>query len=236
MRFPRVFIRQVGGSGSPVLGTDSVPTSNPSQKSDNQLASSVADSGGYPVHRIAVAYSYSGAASPAPVLPADLYMFELQTGAWYLVNEQKKMLRPGRISFFDVVGIARQPPRPSTDPLSYSSHPGGIEVALVVGVGPNSNGIYKFAMAADLTTLGGEQISPSEPANSLLAITPSDGTPLPNGPCRGIYVGGTAGNIVLIDADGNTETVPVTSFSTLNVKAQQVKATGTTATPLFAIY
>jgi len=69
------------------------------------------------------------------------------------------------------------------------------------------------------------------------AITPSDTDNLPDGPCRGIYVGG-AGAVKVIPGSGGTAVtfaaVPVGTV--LDVVAVRVYATGTTATNLLALY
>jgi len=79
----------------------------------------------------------------------------------------------------------------------------------------------------------------SAPGFDGFAITPSDTTTFfaNNQPlcCRAIYVG-VGGTIVLITAGGTTLTfLGVTAGQVLPVMAQQVKATGTTATNLIGI-
>lgn len=67
------------------------------------------------------------------------------------------------------------------------------------------------------------------------AVTPSDTTDL-SFTTRALYIGG-AGNVTLIDANNNTTTfqaVPVGSV--LPVRTNRVKATGTTATNLIALW
>ena len=72
------------------------------------------------------------------------------------------------------------------------------------------------------------------------AITPADDADMEYA-CRAIYVGGddggTAGNIALVTVNGDEVTfklVPV--GKTLRVRAARVKATGTTATDLIALW
>jgi hypothetical protein len=68
------------------------------------------------------------------------------------------------------------------------------------------------------------------------AVTASDTTDLPDGPCRAIYIGGT-GNVSLITGGGSLVT-----FSSLNsgyvlpLEVVRVRATGTTATNIIALY
>jgi hypothetical protein len=72
-------------------------------------------------------------------------------------------------------------------------------------------------------------------ARNTAAVTPSDTTDL-NFVTTALYVGG-AGDVTIIDANGNTtlfKAVPV--GTTLNVSAARVKATGTTATNITAIW
>jgi hypothetical protein len=73
------------------------------------------------------------------------------------------------------------------------------------------------------------------PASRCAAITPSDSSSLPVA-SKAIYVGAT-GNVKLLAVD---DTVPVTFTgvpvgTVLHVRAQQVYATGTTATSLIAL-
>lgn len=70
------------------------------------------------------------------------------------------------------------------------------------------------------------------------AVTPSDAAALPGGPCRGLFVGGT-GTLTIITAAGTTTTltIPVGACGfTIPINATQIKATGTTATGIVALY
>jgi hypothetical protein len=67
------------------------------------------------------------------------------------------------------------------------------------------------------------------------AVTPDDDNDL-NDTTRALYIGG-AGNVTIIDANGNTttfEAVPVGMI--LPVRASRVMATGTTATNIVALW
>lgn len=75
----------------------------------------------------------------------------------------------------------------------------------------------------------------SAPAGGAAAVTPNDGTDLPNGVCRSLYVGGT-GNIVLITAQGDTVTFNAVPVGFFPVRCSRVKATLTTATAIVALY
>ena len=96
-------------------------------------------------------------------------------------------------------------------------------VGQVPGVGPFNN-------ATSLT-----------PIQQVLAVTTSDvsaAASLPGGTPRGFYVNG-AGNITGVDGGGNTFvlTIPATSVGTIFwIAVAWIKATGTTATGIYACY
>lgn len=73
------------------------------------------------------------------------------------------------------------------------------------------------------------------PGKVYKAITPSDSAALPNGPCRRIWVGGT-GNIAIEDEAGTAVTVESIPVGMFDGGAYKIKATGTTATKLIAVY
>ena len=76
------------------------------------------------------------------------------------------------------------------------------------------------------------------PINDLKAVTPSDSTDLPNGPCRGLLFT-AAGNITFDTAAGTTVTIPVNSSwfgAVIYIRAKRVRATGTTSSGVFACY
>jgi hypothetical protein len=68
------------------------------------------------------------------------------------------------------------------------------------------------------------------------AITPNDSTDLPVAPCRGIYVGVTGDVTVDIGNDTNVTYKNAPQGQVLAVQATRVRATGTTATDLVALY
>lgn len=71
---------------------------------------------------------------------------------------------------------------------------------------------------------------------AILAITPSDGTAIANGPIRKLWVG-VSGAVAVIDTQGNTgvlAAVPAGQWITLGSNVAFVKATGTTATGIVA--
>lgn len=71
-------------------------------------------------------------------------------------------------------------------------------------------------------------------ADRWFAITPSDETDLAIKP-RALFVG-SAGNLVLVGADGVSAPFPALAGQTLALSPHRVMATGTTATGLVGIY
>lgn len=87
-------------------------------------------------------------------------------------------------------------------------------------------------MADRYQNIGGDLLSPADAA---AAVTPSDSAALPYASKR-LWIGG-AGNVSLVTVGGSAVTyqsVPAGTY--LQVRAQQVKATGTTATNIVAEY
>lgn len=69
-----------------------------------------------------------------------------------------------------------------------------------------------------------------------VAVTPADGTDLPNGPCSAIYVTG-AGNINVNLAGGGTAVLTgLSAGQIVHVPASRILSTSTTATGIFALY
>ena len=76
------------------------------------------------------------------------------------------------------------------------------------------------------------------PINQVLAVTPNDGAALPGGNTRAFFAS-AAGNVTAIDPSGNTFVIPITSTTIgtlIWIRAAQIKATGTTATGIYACY
>ena len=90
-----------------------------------------------------------------------------------------------------------------------------------------AGGAYQGVSMANLTN----------PAQKAAAITPHDSDLLAGGVCRGIYVGG-AGNLVVTLADDSASVTftGVAAGTIYPICAKIVKATGTTATNLLALY
>jgi len=69
-----------------------------------------------------------------------------------------------------------------------------------------------------------------------VAVTPADGTDLPNGVCEAIYVTG-AGNVSVNLAGGGTAVLTTLSAGqVVYCRASRILSTSTTATGIFALY
>jgi type 1 fimbria pilin len=88
-------------------------------------------------------------------------------------------------------------------------------------------------MTDTFATLGD---SPSAPSTRALAVTPHDSNPLTDIP-KALYVG-TAGNITMRGVNGTTDALwkNVPAGAVLPFRAQYVRATGTTAADMLALY
>ena len=73
----------------------------------------------------------------------------------------------------------------------------------------------------------------SGPATDIVAVTPDDATDLAD-VAIGLYVG-TGGDVAIDTWQGSTVTVPVASWQILPVAVTRVRATGTTASQIFAL-
>lgn len=68
------------------------------------------------------------------------------------------------------------------------------------------------------------------------AVTPADGTDLGNGPCKALYVT-VGGNVNINLVGGGTAVLTgLTAGQIIEVAAQRVLATSTTATGIYALY
>ena len=67
-------------------------------------------------------------------------------------------------------------------------------------------------------------------------VTPNDGSDLPIGICRALYIG-SAGDVSIVDLSDETIVfVGVVAGSVLPVQTKRVNATATTATNIIALY
>jgi len=78
-------------------------------------------------------------------------------------------------------------------------------------------------------------VARTTPVTGVKAVTPADGTDLPNGPCRGLMAT-VAGNIAVYTKDGDEVTLPVNANTIYPFSVGRVLSTGTTATGIFALY
>lgn len=151
MRMVKRFSRW-SGAGGPALGSDGaagVPPTDPPGAQDNLLVQSIFSDQGWPAHRVAVTYKGPGGAL---VLPAQLWLYDHLTEAWYEVGAPTTLTK-NRINYFDTLGLVSRRPTGS-EGLSAPPSQGHLEALLVVQpAGGDPAGEYVFAMAADLTTL-----------------------------------------------------------------------------------
>lgn len=73
------------------------------------------------------------------------------------------------------------------------------------------------------------------PGRSFRAVTPDDSNDLPDGACKGLYVG-TQGNVVVIGADDTVAVTLVAAIGWLPVAAIRVLLSGNSADDIVAIY
>ena len=76
----------------------------------------------------------------------------------------------------------------------------------------------------------------NDPARALRAVTPSDTAMLPDGTCRALTCGVSGTATVLADGDTVAVQIYLNAGSAMSVQAKQVKATGTTASGIVAMY
>ena len=76
----------------------------------------------------------------------------------------------------------------------------------------------------------------TQPSPKWKSITPDDNNDLPDGACRGIYIG-SSGNVNMTDCYGNTMIFySVQPGTVLAIQAKRVLASNTSATHLIALY
>lgn len=78
------------------------------------------------------------------------------------------------------------------------------------------------------------------PTRNFVAVTPNDSADLPGGECIGLQVGhtGLASNVQVSVVNGHGDTVVLSTFSGgfLPIRTKRVRATGTTADEIVALY
>lgn len=71
--------------------------------------------------------------------------------------------------------------------------------------------------------------------SKLRAVTPHASNPLPGGPCRALYVGGSGSLVIVASGDDDAVTLTAVPVGTLPISVSHVRATST-ATNIVAIY
>lgn len=86
-----------------------------------------------------------------------------------------------------------------------------------------------------MSDFDGRAASSIGPATRLRMVTPDDGVDLPDGPSRGLFVGG-AGAVVVTGLDGAPATIVSGEAQYHPIRVRRVHATGTAATDIVALY
>jgi hypothetical protein len=223
---------------------------------DNVVTVNGADFNGQVTRRMAVAMS-STATTPI-YFGADLYVYDRGTNQYFKTHDSMKTLRVGRINYFDIANLLPTPPTQANvsgtstaSPLVSAASKQTMDFVLITYAPPSAAliagnvGTYTFAMAGALSTIGTETPNPDDEANAVFAVTPNDGAgnlSLPFGACRWLFsTDATLTHTVkLTTIDDFDATAPTVTLATFNgkipIRARKVFATGTTATPLFAVY
>jgi hypothetical protein len=76
----------------------------------------------------------------------------------------------------------------------------------------------------------------SAPSTGLAAVTPSDSVNLPDGVCRGLWIGGSGDVVVDTMASSNVKLSGANAGQIIPVAAIRVRSTGTTASLIVAMY
>lgn len=183
--------------------SDAVPTKPPGPVNGtvNVPFISVRGNGitGWPVNRLAVAYTASVASTP--VLAAQAFIFEEQLGIWVAGSDWFRLV-PNRISFADLIVPTDVPPK-----AGVASNSGTLDIWLFIQQSNSATlpvGTYSFSMGADLTPSAvAEADSPG--GSSIVTPTPA-ATDIATGIPRYLLVG-TAGNVSVTCVDGTTGTI-----------------------------
>ena len=83
--------------------------------------------------------------------------------------------------------------------------------------------------------LGRPNQSITYPSGEFVAVTPNDSVDLPGGLPKAIFVG-NAGNVVAVNSFGNDVVIVSASSQYHPIRPVRIKATGTTATNIVALY
>lgn len=81
-----------------------------------------------------------------------------------------------------------------------------------------------------------QTVAEPEAYRAAAAVTPNDSADLPGGPCKGLYIG-VAGNVTVdMDNGGSSILFTAAPVGVLPIVARRVRATGTAATGIVALY
>ena len=142
MHFPNTFKRRVGCSSSDLaeLGSDKIPTDQPTKLESNQLQLRTANISGYPIQRIVV--GLIGPDGPAP--KASVYLYEDSTLNWFKTDDMKSLTNQ-QFVYFDIPVLA--------DNANIShKNVGSLEVCIVVEKPENAvDGVYTFVVGGDVS-------------------------------------------------------------------------------------
>jgi hypothetical protein len=147
MRMHKQFTRSKGAGSFPALGSDGAsgvpPVVNPNAQIDNVLIASFLTSSGFPVQRVAV--TCKGPSNVDVSLPAQLWLYDDLTTAWYESGAPIN-ITTNRVNYFDVCTLGDPSPV-----LRAASSAGSISAMLIVQDGTGTpSGEYVFAMSPDL--------------------------------------------------------------------------------------
>lgn len=148
MRMHKMFTRRKGAGPGVVLGTDGAagtpPTVGaPTKDMDTVLIASHCNSSGFPVDRIVVAYN---GPPGAIAITAALWTWDDLTQAWYECAAPTT-LTPNRITYFDLPVLQERSPLDGGGGTSGSI---GVKLVILDSPGVNPDGLYNFAIGADL--------------------------------------------------------------------------------------
>jgi len=81
----------------------------------------------------------------------------------------------------------------------------------------------------------GRAAAANGPVGAFRAVTPNDADDLPDGDTRGLFVG-QAGSLMIVGGDGAEVTLHSAASQYHPLPVRRVRATGTTATDIIALY
>jgi hypothetical protein len=151
VRFHTTFTRIKGG-GTPVLGADTAPTTAPPSNQDCVMSCNVRDIAGWPVARIAAAWTTTAAVPVA--LNGSLYIFEKSLAHWFLINATPLSMAPNQLCFFDVASLIEQVSNKGNVVAGQATKQSIDVYLLMADPGAAVNGTYQIGMGPDLSNVG----------------------------------------------------------------------------------